>query len=104
MLNFSNKSKSGKKARDPGWWGDLFEYYYPDISLGIIDKLATTNPAVAKFIRGLPSKCPFERQLWLGDILVLHVPALCKFNPLFRQLMRIKVRLLQEDDLKKTTF
>lgn len=91
---FTKQSKDGRKARDPLWWGDFFEYYYPQVSLGIIAKLAHENPRVNNFIRNLPSKCPFERQLWLGNLLVLYVPALCKFNPLFPQLMKLKAELL----------
>ena len=87
-------SKSGKKAREPRWWGEFFEYYYPDVSLGIIEKLALEKEWAADFIKSLPSKCPFERQFWIGETLIMFVPALCRFNPLFRQLMRLKVKLL----------
>jgi hypothetical protein len=90
----TKKSSSGAVAREPKWWGSFFEYYYPDISLGIIEKLALNNTRVGEFIANLPSKCPFERQYWIGDRLIMYVPALCKFNPFFRQLMRLKVRLM----------
>ena len=98
MLKLSTKSKSGRKARDPEWWGSFFQYYYPSVSFGFIDKLVEEKSWAADFIRGLPSKCPFERQLWLGDVLILHIPALCKFNPVFPQLMRLKVKLLQASE------
>lgn len=91
----STQSKTGKKARAPHWWSDIFEYFYPQVELGVITKLARENAKFAKFIKNLPSKCPFERQLWLGDVLILYVPALCKFNPFFPQLMRLKAELIQ---------
>jgi hypothetical protein len=91
-------SKSGKKAREPHWWASFFEYYYPDVSLGIIEKLAMEKEWAAEFIKSLPSKCPFERQFWVGDTLIMFVPSLCKFNPLFRQLMRLKVKILNDLD------
>lgn len=93
----NTKSETGRQAHEPQWWADFFEYFYPRVSLGIIDKLARENSTVKNFIRNLPSKCPFERQYWFKDTLVVYVPALCKFNPLFTQLMRLKAELCCED-------
>jgi hypothetical protein len=43
------------------------------------------------WIEKIPAKCPFERQLWLGNLLVLYVPPLCPLNPISKQLYEIRV-------------
>lgn len=87
-----------KRAREPKWWGNFFELYYPRMELGILNKWALEKKWFQNFLNNLPNKCPFERQYWLFDkYLILYVPALCKFNPFFYQLMRLKVLLFEED-------
>lgn len=87
-----------KKARNPIWWDKFFEYFYPKVYFGFLNKLIETNPRFRNFVKNLPSKCPFERQYWLWDkYLILYIPALCKFNPTFSQLMELKVKIINEE-------
>ncbi len=52
------------------------------------------NRRVAHLIcRTIPSQCPFERDLGVLGYTV-HVPPLCKLNPLFEELMDLRFRAL----------
>jgi hypothetical protein len=42
----------------------------------------------------IPAQCPFERDIKWGDRVVCHIPALCKFNPLYQELMMLRFRAL----------
>ena len=85
-------------AREPRWWSNFVELYYPRVYFGFLDRWAEDKEWFRKFLAALPSKCPFERQYWLGDkYLIYYVPALCKFNPVFAQLMALKIRVMMDE-------
>lgn len=94
MAIYFQKSKSGKKARSPQWWVSMMDKY-PKIYLNCIDTLYEKSEMFQNFIKSLPKKCPFERQIWYNDTLILYIPALCTFNPLFYQLMSLKAQTLK---------
>ncbi len=59
-----------------------------------IDRVQITRPSQARWLCTLlPSSCPFERDFTLCGR-SFHSPALCKFNPLFPQLMFLRYRAL----------
>lgn len=89
QLSFS-RSASGKKARAPKWWGKILDSM-PRIHVPLLKPRAWTPELARKWIDLVPSKCPFERQIWLGDTLVLYVPPLCSLNPLSSQLYEIRL-------------
>jgi hypothetical protein len=93
MLYYS-KSRSGIKARMPKWWA-IFMSHYPQISLKIFDRLYDRYKVFRNLVEKLPKKCPFERQIWYNDILILYIPALCTFNPFYTQLMTLKLKSLE---------
>lgn len=94
MIYFQ-KSKTGRKAHAPLWWAKLM-LHYPQIHLPLLDQLYEKTSWFKQFIKNLPQKCPFERQIWYNDTLLLFVPALCPFNPLFSQLINLKLRYMNE--------
>lgn len=83
-------SSSGRKARPPKWWGKLVEKV-PKIYLSWLRPTIWTPELAKKWMNTIPSKCPFERQWWVGDRLVLFIPALCSLNPLSTQLYSIRL-------------
>jgi hypothetical protein len=87
---FSNLSKDGKRARTPKWWLILGESF-PKFSLPFIKPRVWTKELAEKWVKAIPDKCPFERQLWIGNTLVLYIPALCPLNPISKQLYSIKL-------------
>ncbi len=44
--------------------------------------------------RLIPSQCPFERDVVLFGKKIAHIPAMCKINPLYDQLMGLRFRAL----------
>jgi hypothetical protein len=84
-------SKAGKKARPPKWWGRLVENL-PRLYVPALYPSTWTEEKAKWWVEFIPSKCPFERQLWYGDRLVLYVPPLCPLNPLSSQLYEIRLQ------------
>lgn len=62
---------------------------------GWMDSIQVRNPKVAHFLcRMIPSQCPFERDVVLFGKKVMHVPAMCKLNPLYDQVVGLRFRAL----------
>jgi Mo-dependent nitrogenase C-terminus len=60
-----------------------------------LDNLNINDPKVARAIAHLiPAQCPFARDLVFFGHKVAHIPPLCKFNPLYEQLMGLRFRSL----------
>ncbi|MEO1519864.1 MAG: Mo-dependent nitrogenase C-terminal domain-containing protein [Cyanobacteria bacterium J06633_2] len=60
-----------------------------------IDGLTITNPRQAHFIcRLIPCNCPFERDIKLFQRTLVHIPALCKLNPLYMECVSLRFRAL----------
>lgn len=60
-----------------------------------LDQLEIHDPKVARFLcRLIPAQCPFERDVVLFGRKVVHIPPLCKLNPLYEQLVGLRMRAL----------
>jgi tellurite resistance protein len=60
-----------------------------------LDKLDVQDPRVARFLcKMIPSQCPFERDVTLFGRKIVHIPPLCKINPLYEQLVGLRFRAL----------
>ena len=60
-----------------------------------MDDIQPTDPAVARFlVRLIPAQCPFERDVTLFGRKVVHIPPMCKINPLYDQLVGLRFRCL----------
>ncbi|MDY6781665.1 MAG: Mo-dependent nitrogenase C-terminal domain-containing protein [Cyanobacteriota bacterium] len=42
----------------------------------------------------IPAQCPFEREIYFGSRKLLHIPPLCKLNPLYEELVGLRFRAL----------
>lgn len=47
-----------------------------------------------RIIKLIPSQCPFAREIQVFGKVIFRIPALCKFNPLYEQLMGLRFRAL----------
>ena len=47
-----------------------------------------------RIVKLIPAQCPFEREIQMFGRVVLRIPALCKFNPLYEQLVGLRFRAL----------
>ena len=62
---------------------------------GWLDGMDIHDPRVARFIcKMIPSQCPFERDVTLFGRKIVHIPPLCKINPLYEQLVGLRFRAL----------
>ncbi|MEB3322476.1 MAG: Mo-dependent nitrogenase C-terminal domain-containing protein [Synechococcaceae cyanobacterium] len=60
-----------------------------------LDGIDPREPAVARFlVRLIPAQCPFERDVTLFGRKVVHIPPMCKINPLYEQLVALRFRCL----------
>ncbi len=60
-----------------------------------LDAWDVQDARVARFVcRLIPSQCPFERDVVLFGRKIVHIPPLCKLNPLYEQLVGLRFRAL----------
>lgn len=83
-------STSGSRARPPRSWGAFCEKL-PQVRLPWLRPQTWTVELAQRWVDRIPAKCPFERQLWYGDTLVLYIPPLCPLNPISKQLYEIRL-------------
>jgi len=74
------------------------ELPHPDLLQPIknwLDGIEIDDPRLAKFLcKMIPSQCPFERDIVLFKHKVVHIPPLCKLNPLYEQLVSLRFKAL----------
>lgn len=60
-----------------------------------LDELSIHDPRMAHTVcRMIPAQCPFERDIKLFGCLMIHIPPLCKLNPLYEQFVGLRFRAL----------
>ena len=47
-----------------------------------------------RIVKLIPAQCPFEREIKIGDRVILRIPPLCKLNPIYEQLVSLRFRAL----------
>jgi tellurite resistance protein len=60
-----------------------------------LDTMDIHDPKVARMLcKLIPPQCPFERDIKLFGRKLVHIPPLCKLNPLYEQLVGLRFRAL----------
>lgn len=60
-----------------------------------LDHMDVQDPKVARLLcKMIPSQCPFERDITLFGRKLVHIPPLCKLNPLYDQMVGLRFRAL----------
>lgn len=60
-----------------------------------LDHLDVHDPRLARFLcKMIPPQCPFERDITLFGHKLVHIPPMCKLNPLYEQLVGLRFRAL----------
>jgi tellurite resistance protein len=60
-----------------------------------LDHIEVHDPRLARFLcKMIPSQCPFERDIKLFGHKIVHIPPMCKLNPLYEQLVGLRFRSL----------
>ena len=61
----------------------------------LLTKINVNDPQVAHRICQLvPAQCPFERDVVLFGRKLFHIPAMCKLNPVYNEVMELRFRAL----------
>ena len=60
-----------------------------------LESVEIHNPKLAHFLCKLvPSQCPFERDVIIFGRKLFHIPAMCKLNPLYEQVVTLRFKAL----------
>jgi hypothetical protein len=60
-----------------------------------LDQVEVKDPRLARFLcKMIPAQCPFERDVTLFGHKIVHIPPMCKLNPLYDQLVGLRFRSL----------
>ncbi|MBD2211906.1 Mo-dependent nitrogenase C-terminal domain-containing protein [Nostoc linckia FACHB-104] len=60
-----------------------------------LDNIEISNPKQAELLcRLIPASCPFAREIKFFNHVIAQIPPLCKLNPLYEQLMKLRFRAL----------
>lgn len=60
-----------------------------------LDAMKIHNSKLARLLRRvIPASCPFESDIKLFGNLIIHIPPLCKLNPLYEQLISLRFRAI----------
>ena len=60
-----------------------------------LDEMDIDTPYMPRFLcKMIPSQCPFERDIVLFGKKIVHIPPMCKINPLYEQLVGLRFRAL----------
>ena len=70
-----------------------FDLFLPIRSF--LDGVQVKTPALAhRLCRLIPAQCPFERDINLFGRTLLHIPPLCKLNPVYEEVVALRFRAL----------
>ena len=60
-----------------------------------LDNVKVQDAKFARFLcKRIPSQCPFERDIKIFGYTLLHIPPLCKLNPLYNEVVGLRFRAL----------
>lgn len=60
-----------------------------------LDRVEICNPKLAhRLCQLIPAQCPFERDVTLFGRKLFHIPPMCKFNPLYEEVVALRFRAL----------
>ncbi len=60
-----------------------------------LDQMEVKDPRLARFLcKMIPGQCPFERDITLFGHKIVHIPPMCKLNPLYEQLVGLRFKSL----------
>jgi hypothetical protein len=60
-----------------------------------LENIEIKDPKLAKLLCQLiPSQCPFERKIQFRGRVLVHIPPLCKLNPVYEEVVGLRFRAL----------
>lgn len=60
-----------------------------------LESVEIHNPKLARLLcQIIPDRCPFEREIKLGDRIIFRIPPMCKLNPFYNQIVSLRFKCL----------
>lgn len=60
-----------------------------------LENLEIKEPTMARLIiKLIPAQCPFAKEIRLFNRIIFRIPPLCKLNPCYEQLVKLRFRAL----------
>jgi len=60
-----------------------------------LEQIQIQDPRLARLLcKAIPAQCPFERDVFMFGRKLVHIPAMCKINPVYDQLVGLRFRAL----------
>jgi len=60
-----------------------------------LEQIQVRDPRLARLLcKAIPAQCPFERDVFIFGHKLVHIPAMCKLNPIYDQLVGLRFRAL----------
>lgn len=60
-----------------------------------VESIQVNNPQLAhRLCKLIPAQCPFERDVKLFGKTLIHIPPMCKLNPLYEEVVGLRFRAL----------
>ena len=60
-----------------------------------LEAIEIHNPNLARLLcKLIPARCPFEKDISVLGNNILHIPPLCRLNPLYEQLVELRFKSL----------
>ena len=86
-----NQPRAGQTAKQAA-----FPKFVPLLPLRQkLDSIKVNNPQLAhRLCKLIPAQCPFEKKITLRSRTLLHIPPLCKLNPVYDELVALRFRAI----------
>ena len=60
-----------------------------------LESIEIHNRKLAHFLcKAIPAQCPFERDITIFGRKLIHIPPMCKLNPLYEQVVTLRFKAL----------
>ncbi|MDZ8051478.1 MAG: Mo-dependent nitrogenase C-terminal domain-containing protein [Aulosira sp. ZfuVER01] len=60
-----------------------------------LESIDIHNRKLAHFLcKAIPAQCPFERDITIFGRKLIHIPPMCKLNPLYEQVVTLRFKAL----------
>jgi tellurite resistance protein len=60
-----------------------------------LEQIQIQDPRLARLLcKAIPARCPFERDVFMFGHKLVHIPPMCKINPVYDQLVGLRFRAL----------
>jgi Mo-dependent nitrogenase C-terminus len=79
----------------PSFQHPASDFYLLKLLKQWLDQLEIHDRRIAqRIVKSIPAQCPFEHNITCFGRSIVHIPPLCKLNPIYEQLAGLRFRAL----------